>query len=123
LAFLVNKTARVIHVGGVQLTPGSPVEVPDDQLEGDQVKQWLESKEIEKTEGPQQHPAGQGSPEAAQKPADSANPTPPTSPNPQAGTSGQATATTLPKTAQGTGTASGSSSTSNPNPPPPEPKK
>jgi hypothetical protein len=38
MAWVVNNSARVIHVGGVILTPGLPAEVHDDALKNEQVE-------------------------------------------------------------------------------------
>ena len=84
MAWVVNNSARVIHIGGVVLSPGMPVEIHDDALKNEQVenlfKEHVEGSAnmvLKKVEAPQhappayppqqpqpQHPQGETKPAA-----------------------------------------------------------
>ncbi len=52
MAMITSQVPRVLHIGGVVVAPGVPVEVPDEALKGKRVAQLLKDKEIVKGEKP-----------------------------------------------------------------------
>ena len=61
MVMIVNKSVRVLNIGGTVVTPGIPVEIDKSFLDNERVKELMEAGEIEELDGstpqPTQQPA------------------------------------------------------------------
>lgn len=64
---IVNKSVRVLNIGGTVVTPGIPVEIDKSFLDNERVKELMEAGELEESDGstsqPTQQPATKEPPE------------------------------------------------------------
>ena len=57
MVMIVNKTVRVLNIGGTVVTPGMPVDIDKSFLDNERIKEMMEAGELEESDGSQPQPS------------------------------------------------------------------